>query len=44
MLADRIYVLSARPGSIKLEINLPTPPSGTEKQRLEEQILAILEG
>ena len=42
LLADRIYVLSARPASIKLEINLPTTPSVTEKQHLEEQILAML--
>jgi ABC-type nitrate/sulfonate/bicarbonate transport system ATPase subunit len=44
LLADRIYVLSARPASIKLEINLSTTPTGAEKQHLEEQILAILEG
>ncbi len=42
LLADRIYVLSARPASIKLEINLPTTPSVIEKQHLEEQILSML--
>lgn len=42
-LADRIYVLSARPACIKLEIDLATISTKDEKEQLQERILTLLE-
>jgi ABC-type nitrate/sulfonate/bicarbonate transport system ATPase subunit len=43
LLADRIYVLSALPARVRLEIDLTTLPAKGERQQLKEKILAILE-
>lgn len=42
-LADRIYVLSARPACIKLEIDLAAISTRDEREQLRETILALLE-
>lgn len=43
LLADRIYVLSARPATIKAEINLQNYPSEKEQLDLKREILTMLE-
>ncbi|HZK44035.1 MAG TPA: ABC transporter ATP-binding protein [Syntrophomonadaceae bacterium] len=43
MLADRIYILSARPAQINAEYNLKLYPTSLEQQNLKEEILSILE-
>ena len=42
-LADRIYVLSARPAGVKLEIDLAAFSNRDAKEQLQERILTLLE-
>lgn len=42
LIADRIYVLSARPARVKAEIDLKSSPSLSEQQEIKAEILKML--